>query len=159
MIFYVEQLLIEINSEKNPIVEARSVDWVTGWISAGDRQRRQMMKGKLQANIRPRRTDRFLCFSYICCCCRKDRAASFRLLLTHEYAHQWYSPASAISGQQKVSALHLLSSSAAQGFLSLKLCRLSLPSFSSSSSSHISDLHYGLKVLPNQAFVPIPWLS
>ena len=55
-----------------------------------------------------------LCFSYICY--REDRTASFRLLLTHEYAQQGYSPASAISDQQKVSALHLLSSSAAQGF-------------------------------------------
>lgn len=57
-----------------------------------------MMKGKLQANIRPRRTNTVsLCFSYICWCCRDDRTASFMLLFTHEYAQQGYLPASAIS--------------------------------------------------------------
>lgn len=46
-------------------------------------------EGKLQANIRPRRTNTVsLCFSYICWCCRDDRTASFMLLLLHEYTQQ-----------------------------------------------------------------------
>lgn len=94
-----------------------------------------MMKGKLQANIRPRRTNTVsLCFSYICWCCRDDRTASFMLLLTHEYAQQGYLPASAISDhvqclQQKISALWILSSSAAHCFLRVwnSACSVFLP--------------------------------
>ena len=94
-----------------------------------------MMKGKLQANIRPRRTNTVsLCFSYICWCSRDDRTASFMLLLTHEYAQQGYLPASAISDhvqclQQKISALRILSSSAARGFLRVwnSACSVFLP--------------------------------